>query len=73
MTESVAAIFDGKVFHPVEPITIPANTRVKISIEIIPDNETPRSSFLQVARSLNLDGPPDWASNLDEHLYGETP
>lgn len=73
MTESVAAIFDGKVFHPTDPITLPANTRVKISIEIIPDDEVPRSSFLQVARSLDLNGPPDWASNLDEYLYGKAP
>jgi hypothetical protein len=27
-------------------------------------------SFLQVARSLRLQGPPDWSSRLDDYLYG---
>ncbi|HET6976731.1 MAG TPA: hypothetical protein VFI24_10440 [Pyrinomonadaceae bacterium] len=27
-------------------------------------------SFLRVARSLKLDGPPDWSSRLDDYLYG---
>jgi hypothetical protein len=26
---------------------------------------------LRTARSLNLEGPPDWASNLDKYLYDE--
>jgi hypothetical protein len=29
-------------------------------------------SFLQVARSLNLDGTSDWSKNLKKYLYGET-
>ena len=28
-------------------------------------------SFLKVARSLNLEGPPDWSSRLDDYLYGD--
>jgi hypothetical protein len=27
-------------------------------------------SSLDVALSLNLDGPPDWSLNLDKYLYG---
>jgi hypothetical protein len=27
-------------------------------------------SFLQVARSLHLQGPADWSSRLDDYLYG---
>jgi hypothetical protein len=27
-------------------------------------------SFLRTARSLDLDGPPDWAANIDKYLYG---
>ena len=27
-------------------------------------------SFLQVARSLRLQGPADWSSRLDDYLYG---
>jgi hypothetical protein len=29
------------------------------------------TSFLQTARSLDLQGPPDWASKLDDYLYGK--
>ncbi|MDX6496948.1 MAG: hypothetical protein QOG23_208 [Blastocatellia bacterium] len=28
------------------------------------------TSFLQVARSLRLQGPADWSSRLDDYLYG---
>jgi hypothetical protein len=28
-------------------------------------------SFLRTARSRDLDGPPDWAVNLDTYLYSE--
>jgi len=27
-------------------------------------------SFLRTARSLDLDGPPNWAANIDKYLYG---
>ena len=27
-------------------------------------------SFLDTARSLNLEGPPDWSDRLEEYLYG---
>jgi predicted ATP-dependent serine protease len=29
----------------------------------------PALSFLHTARSLNLDGPPDWSANLENYLY----
>jgi hypothetical protein len=36
------------------------------------DNGCPAEpkSFLQVARSLRLQGPADWSSRLDDYLYG---
>ncbi len=67
MTLMIEAVYDGKVFLPVEPITLEPNTRVKISVEA---NEGEPFSFLTVAQSLNLDGPPDWSAKLDEYLYG---
>ncbi|TDA67453.1 MAG: hypothetical protein D9V47_10300 [Clostridia bacterium] len=30
-----------------------------------------RKSFLETARSLNLDGPRDWSRRFEEYLYGE--
>ena len=69
--KEIAAVFDGKVFHPAEPITLPANTRVKIIIETLETDEPETNSFLQTARSLNLEGPSDWSVKLDRYLYGK--
>lgn len=65
MSVTIEAVFDGKVFLPTQPITLKANTRVQISVIT---NEQP-VSFLDVAESLALDGPPDWSLQLDECLY----
>lgn len=67
--KEIAAVFDGKVFHLAEPITLPANTRVKIIIETLETDEPETNSFLQTARSLNLEGPSDWSVKLDRYLY----
>ncbi len=71
MVKTLEAVFDGTVFHPEEPLALAPNTRVRITVETMPPtHDTPRS-FLQTARSLQLEGPADWSSNLDEYLYGE--
>ena len=70
MSQTLDAIFDGSVFRPEEPIELEPNTRVRITIEPSAASEKNSESFLQVARSLNLDGPPDWSSRLDDYLYG---
>jgi hypothetical protein len=72
MSQTLDAVFDGNVFRPDEPIQLEPNTRVRLTIEPATTTAQPRESFLRVARSLNLDGPPDWSSRLDEYLYGET-
>lgn len=71
MSETIEALYDGSVLRPVEPLTLEPNTRVWIVIETSsPTTEIP-ISFLQVARSLNLDGPSDWSANLEDYLYGD--
>ncbi|MCF2148021.1 hypothetical protein IQ276_016635 [Desmonostoc muscorum LEGE 12446] len=69
MVQKITAVFNGKVFYPSEPIALPINTRVRISVEILPPGEHETVSFLQTARSLNLDGSPDWSANIDKYLY----
>lgn len=69
MGKTVEALFDGMVLRPTEPLTLEPNTRVWIVIETTPP-PTPTQSFLRTARSLNLDGPPDWSANLEHYLYG---
>ncbi len=73
MAITIEALFDGTVFRPAEPITLDPNTRVWIAIEIIPPPVQEETSFLRVARSLNLEGPADWSANLEEYLYGGAP
>lgn len=69
MSQTLDAIFDGSVFRPDQPIELEPNTRVRITIEPATTSEK-TSSFLEVAQSLNLEGPPDWSSRLDDYLYG---
>ena len=70
MIKTVEALFDGTVFRPAEPIALAPNTRVRMTIETIPSAAGEPVSFLRIARTLNLDGPPDWSVNLEEYLYG---
>jgi hypothetical protein len=69
MSQTLDAVFDGTVFRPDQPIELEPNTRVRITIEPATSSEHEPQSFLRVARSLNLEGPRDWSSRLDEYLY----
>jgi hypothetical protein len=64
------AVFDGRVLLPQGVLPIKPNTRVRITIEPIQPEDDKPVSFLDVARSLAVDGPRDWSSNLEEYLYG---
>jgi hypothetical protein len=68
MPLTIEAVFDGKAFLPVTPVAIKPNTRVRISVDA-QDEQAPMS-FLETARSLKLNGPPDWAERLKEYRYG---
>lgn len=72
MTRSIEAVFDGTTLRPDEPLELPPNTRVRLTIESL---DTPRdgASFLLTARSLALAGPRDWSSHLEFYLYGKDP
>lgn len=66
MAIMIKAIYDGKVFLPIEPIQLEPNTRVRLSIQA---NQGMAYSFLSAAQSLDLDGPPDWSAKLDGCYY----
>ena len=70
MTRSIEAVFDGTTLRPDEPLELPPNTRVRLTIESLA-TPTPGGAFLRTARSLALEGPRDWSSNLEAYLYGE--
>ena len=66
MGKTLEALYDGSVLRPIEPLTLEPNTRVRIVIEIVPPTTDTPLSFLRTARSLNLDGPPDWSANVED-------
>ncbi|MCX5646494.1 MAG: antitoxin family protein [Phycisphaerae bacterium] len=70
MVQTIQAVFDGKVLRPEDPLTLEPNARVRITIETLESREEKATSFLDIARSLNLEGPPDWATNVDAYLHG---
>ncbi len=73
MSTIIDATFDGSVFRPAHPIALEPNTAVRLTVETVERQENKSQSFLDVAQSLNLDGPPDWSENHDRYLYGEEP
>ncbi len=70
MNKTIEAVFDGKVLRPKDALTLEPNTRVRIIIEPVEPTTKGGVSFLDTALSLKLDGPNDWALNIDTYLYG---
>lgn len=72
MSQTLEAIFDGKTLQPMIPLNLKPGTRVSIIIENVEATETENStSFLQTAKSLNLEGDPEWSENFDQYLYND--
>ncbi len=70
MIQTLDAIFDGTTLVPEEPLNIKSGTRVRIIVEsLLPEVKISPKSFLQTAKSLKLQGKPDWSETID--LYGE--
>ena len=69
MSRTIEAIFDGEVLRPQEPLKLQPNTKVRITIEESTTAKLNPRSFLQTARSLNLEGPADWSERIEEYLY----
>ena len=67
--EAIPAIFDGKSLLLDNPLKLKPNTRVIVRIETIEQEPKKKRSFLDTARSLNLNGPKDWSERLDYYLY----
>lgn len=69
MSRIIHAVYDGTALQPEEPLPFKANTRLHILVTEEP-RSGPGSSFLEIAEGLELSGPSDWSSRLDEYLYG---
>jgi hypothetical protein len=73
MIQTLDALFDGETLIPETPLNIKSGTRVRIIVEsLLPKSKVTRKSFLQTAKSLKLQGNPDWSENIDQYLYGES-
>ena len=72
MGQVIEAIYDGAVFRPTVPVTLKPNTRVRITVARDVGTSAPANSFLDTASSLDLDGPADWAANIEDYLYGRS-
>ncbi len=72
MIQILEAVFDGNTLHPTVPLNLEIGTRVRITVEsVVPKTPEKPASFLQTAKSLQLQGAPDWSANLDHYLYGD--
>ncbi len=69
MVQALNAVFDGKAFRPEGPVNLKPNTRVRIVIETPEAHAQQPVSFLDTARSLQLEGPADWSERFEEYLY----
>jgi hypothetical protein len=71
MAQIVEGVYDGAVLRPDTALGLEPNTRVRLTVEVLPAAEVAPASFLRTARSLELCGPADWSANLDNYLYGD--
>ncbi|MFQ4144900.1 hypothetical protein [Chlorogloeopsis sp. ULAP02] len=71
MLQEIEAIFDGTALQLETPLNLAVGTRVRIVVESILPNEQKPKSFLQTAKSLQLQGEPDWSEKVDRYLYRE--
>lgn len=70
--KTLEAVSDGAILHLKEPLDLKKGTLVRIVIEAVEavEGEKPLS-FLQRAKNLHLQGPPDWSTNTQYYLYSE--
>lgn len=67
MSKTLEATFDGEVLRPDKPLQLEPHTRVRITIEPVEATDKKERSFLQTARSLNLEGPRDWSERFEDY------
>ena len=73
MRQELEAIFDGTALQLEAPLNLATGTRVRIIVEsVLPNEQKQPKTFLQTAKSLQLQGKPDWSEKMDQYLYGQT-
>lgn len=70
MSIKVRAVYDGTKFIPEEVLDIAVGTEVELTVDVVDDNDLSRDySFVDTALSLDIEGPTDWSTRVDEILY----
>jgi hypothetical protein len=69
------AHFDGKNICPDEPVKLPENVPLRITVDATAHVDVPSNGSLDLfdrleAQSGLIDGPSDWAAEHDHYLYG---
>ncbi|MBE9058456.1 MULTISPECIES: hypothetical protein [Sphaerospermopsis] len=73
MIQELEGIFDGTALQLESPLNLAVGTRVRIIVEtVLPNEQKQPKTFLQTAKSLQLQGEPDWSEKIDQYLYEET-
>jgi hypothetical protein len=70
-----SAHFDGKNICPDEPVTLPKNVPLRITVDATATSTTYPDGSLDLFERLEsetglIDGPTDWAAEHDHYLYG---
>lgn len=69
--KSIAAVFDGKVLRPVEPVDLEPNTTYEITIVAKAPPEVRETAWDVLDRMTgSVEGPGDASAELDHYLYG---
>lgn len=73
------AHFDGKHVCPDEPVTLPKNVPLRVTVDEVPASQAsipsrnPAELFEELEAECGLiDAPSDWAAQHDHYLYGAT-
>ena len=72
MTQTLKAIFDGKVFRPEEPVNLLPDSKVQLLVTAPDQNKSGKAgkSLLKSVAQMNIEGPPDWSEHFEDYLDG---
>jgi len=70
-----SAHFDGQHICPDEPVSLPRDVPLRITVDAVPTAPTQANGSLDLFDRLEaqaglVDGPADWATEHDHYLYG---
>ena len=71
VTQTVEAVYDGKVLRLKKRLEIEPNTSVLVTVKPIKAKRTSKKSSLDIIEKLKVDAPRDWSENIEEYLQAE--